>query len=151
MRKKRVLCVAGALAVTVLLAGTSFRTASADYTNKNYSYEYKYDGEHSSTAWYAKDYNGSNTPHGYVYAYCSYGLDSSVSVRKRQAGASSGVKCTEYVTIPYYTHTNIRNDFNKSSYHDVRLWVRTNSSKENASTFGSWSPDSSRQYSHVVG
>lgn len=151
MIRKKLFSVVGAFAVMVLLAGSSFAEVSANYGNTSYQYRYQDDGEHSLTEWREKEYNGSNTPHGYIYAYCSYGLDSSIAARKKNSGDSTGVKCTDYVTIPYYKHTNIRNNFNKSSYKYVRLWVRTNSSSTTASTYGVWSPDSSQQYSHIVG
>ena len=59
-------------------------------------------------------------------------------------------KCSDYVTVPIYSHTSIRNWYKKTKrVTTVRLRVRTNSNK--GATYGTWSPDSSKAYSHIVG
>lgn len=54
-----------------------------------------------------------------------------------------------YWTVPYMTHTNLYNIFNKNQDSMVRLRVRTNSNKGSVS--GYWSPDSSKRYGNVIG
>lgn len=143
---KKVTAVAIASAITL---SCNVYTRASTYTNSDYSYDYQRDGDYKDTAYRAKNYNGSDTPHGYVYAIAAYGLDSSVMVRGTDDVGKNSIKCSEYVTIPIYKHTCIRNTFNKNKKSTVRLRVRTNSNK--GETYGCWSPDSSKKYSRVVG
>lgn len=104
--------------------------------------------DYNMTEWRTKEKNGSVKPYGYVYARCATGSDSSIMVRKKAEGGS-GIKATDYVTVPYYVDTQIKNTINVSKYPYVRLRIKTKN-KTNF-TGGVWSPDSSKLYSHVVG
>lgn len=137
-----------ALLVASTTCGSTMKITKASIKNTLYTYTYK-KGDYQETAARDKDYSGSYTPYGYAYAICGNGNPSSVQLRKRKKDTSSYVKCSEFVTIPYYTHTNIRNDFNKSKDVTVKLRVRDNTN--HGSTGGYWSSDSSKKYKHVVG
>ncbi len=144
---KRITAVA--VASSIVLSGSVYAGASS-YENKEYSYDYQKDGDYKDTTPRIKNYNGSNKPHGYVYAIASYGIPSSVMVRGTNDAGKKSKKFSEYVTIPIYSHTCIVNWFKKdSTYTKAALRVRTNSNK--GATYGTWSPDSSKAYSHIVG
>ena len=144
---KRITAVA--VASSIVLSGSVYAGASTT-SNTEYSYDYQKDGEYKTTPYRAKNYNGSNKPHGYVFAIAGYGYDSSLMVMQGDDEGKKLEKCSDYVTVPIYSHTSIRNWYKKTRrVTTVRLRVRTNSNK--GATYGTWSPDSSKAYSHIVG
>jgi len=143
--KKQLITAVAALLVAGTVCGSA---AQANYKNSSYIYTYK-KGDYQDTGGRYKDYSGSNTPHGYGYAICGDGKESSVKMMKRVKNTPKYVQCSEYVTIPRYVHTNIRNNYRVSKDAEVKLRVRDNTNK--GYTGGYWSPDSSKKYKRVVG
>lgn len=151
MRRNR-MGIAAALALSMVVSawqGDTVLSAESSYEDTLYTYQASKDGDYYATEFRKKNYSGSTHPYGYVYAIASEGLDSSVAVRKKNSNGN-GVACSNgYVTVPYMTHTCIRNNFVANSDTQVRLRVRTNTNS--GITSGYWSPDCSKQYSNIVG
>lgn len=146
--KKQIIPVIVSLFITCSFTGTTSMAASNSYQDTMYTYTYK-KGDYQDTAGRYKKYSGSDTPHGYAYAICGNGNPSSVKLMALSSTSTQLFKCCDYVTIPYLVHTNIRNTFNANKYKYAVLRVRDNTNK--GSTGGSWSPDSSKKYNHIVG
>lgn len=149
MRKvfRKNMVIAGLLAV-LIVTGSMATEVKADYANALYTYQSSKNGNYKTTIWRDKDHSGSEIPHGYVYAIASEGQASSVMIRKN--GDNGNQEASHgYVTVPYMTHTCIRNDFIKNVDKQVRLRVRINANS--GITSGYWSPDTSQSYPYVVG
>lgn len=140
--------IAGLLAA-LSLTGSMATDVKADCKNELYTYQSSKDGNFSTTAWRAKDHGGSEIPKGYVYAIASEGLASSIMVRKHTSRNGNVEASNGFVTVPYLTHSCIRNNFVANSDKEVRLRVRINANS--GITSGFWSPDTSQSYPYVVG
>ena len=100
---KRITAVA--VASSIVLSGSVYAGASTT-SNTEYSYDYQKNGEYKTTPYRAKNYNGSNKPHGYVFAIAGYGYDSSIMVMQGDDEGKKLEKCSDYVTVPIYSHTS---------------------------------------------
>lgn len=143
--------------MTLSLSCISSVTAGAstgDYSNTLFQYRSSSGNDYTTTSWRNKKCSiEKDGIHGYIYAIASEVGDASVSMRKK-TNAGSDVSANRngnnsYWTVPYMTHTNLYNIFNKNQDSMVRLRVRTNSNKGSVS--GYWSPDSSKRYGNVIG
>ena len=150
MRKifRKNVVIAGLLAA-LSLTGSMATDVKADYSDELYTYQSSKDGNYNVTDWRKKDYDSSDSIHGYIYAIASEGQASSVMVRKKNSDSGNQEASNGYVTVPYLTHTCIRNNFIKGTDKKVRLRVRINANS--GITSGYWSPDSSKVYSYIVG
>lgn len=125
--------------------------AAGNYTNSNYTYDYKTDGDYKDTNWRNKNCDITNDGiHGYGYAMSSNGDDSKVRMYGRNdSNPGSATTCSGWVPLPHYRHTNINNTFLKSKQNQAKLRIK--SSPEKGVTYGVWSPDSSKKYEYIGG
>lgn len=152
--KKKIINTVGAVFAMALVTGMSsciVNAASGNYTNSDYSYVYKTDGNHKDTQWRNKNCDISNDGiHGYGYIMNSYMETSRVQMYGRNDSSTSSAKvCSSWGSAEHYKHTNINNSFKKSVQNQAKLRITTPSGT--SSTYGVWSPDSSKQYSNIIG
>lgn len=140
--------IAGLLA-TLSLTGSMATDVKADCKNTPYTYQSSKDGNYNTTEWRKKEVSGSKIPFGYVYAIASEGQASSIMIRKHTSNNRNVEASNGFVTVPYLTHSCIRNNFVANSDKEVRLRVRINANS--GITSGFWSPDTSQSYPYVVG
>ncbi|MDD7403791.1 MAG: hypothetical protein SO170_06425 [Butyribacter sp.] len=139
------------LGIGVMMASNSYVSAtSGNVKDTVYRYNSKEDGRYSDTG--ARKKTNSTK----VYCICADGYKSYLSVRGTGVNRNTDkrmteTRCSKWVSIPKLVQCSVTNTVYEKEYSKARLRVSVNLDESgNVSTYGEWSPDSTKNY-HIVG